>query len=73
MLPIEQSALYRALHSVDVDDELSREAAEESLDRRKIPDDVTESALYRAFCSKGAPPELACQAVEEARYWIGRR
>ena len=73
MLPIEQSALYRALHSVNVDDEFAREAAEEGLGRRKIPDDVTKSALYRAFCSNGSTPELACQAVEEARYWIGRR
>ena len=67
LAPIETSAFYDALKSIDVDDELAREATEEALARTKIPDDVTASAIYRALCSRNCTVEVARKAVEGVR------
>ena len=65
MKPTEESAIYQALRSVDVDEALCREAAEECQDRTTIPDDVTSSAFYRALRSNGkVSHETARKAVE---------
>ena len=63
--PIDENPIYQALRSVDVDEALCREAAEECLDRTTIPVDVTSSALYRALRSNGkVSHEIARDAVE---------
>ena len=67
LVPIETSGFYAALKSIGVDDALAREAAEEALARRKIPDDVTASAIYRALCSRNCGEEKARKAVEGVR------
>ena len=68
MNPIDESAIYQALRSVDVDEALCREAAEECRDRTTIPDDVTRSALYRALRSNGkVSHEIARKAVDSLR------
>ena len=58
LAPIETSAFYDALKSIDVDDGLAREATEEALARTKIPDNVTASAIYRALCSRNCDVEV---------------
>ena len=66
--PIEESVIYQALRSVDVDEALCREAAEECRDRTTIPADVTASAFYRAIRSNGkVSHEIARKAVESLR------
>ena len=68
MNPIDESAIYQALRSVDVDEALCREAAEACRDRTTIPDDVTASAFYRALRRNGkVSHEIARKAVESLR------
>ena len=65
MTDVETHVLYRALKSVNVDDDLARESVEEALGR--IPNDVRASAFYRALRSRNVDLDLSREAVEGLR------